>query len=79
MLTGPVRDALERGARALSSVTAQVTEELPVEERFLQAGRVAHKVAELARAQSEVERAWVPAGDGLVIEDWSLERGGADE
>jgi chromosome partition protein MukF len=79
VLTAQVREALEQGARALSSVTARVTEELPVEERFLQAGRVAHKVAELARAQSEVERDWVPAGDGLVIEDWSLERGGADE
>jgi hypothetical protein len=47
---------------------------MPVAERFLEAGRVAHKVAELARAHSEVERAWVPAGDGLVIEEWSIER-----
>jgi chromosome partition protein MukF len=74
VLTTQVRDALARGATALSSVTAEVTEELPLAERFLQAGRIAHKVAELARAQSEVERDWVPAGDGLVIEEWSLER-----
>jgi len=79
VLTTQVRDALARGATMLSSVTAEVTEELPLAERFLQAGRIAHKVAELARAQSEVERDWVPAGDGLVIEEWSLEPGVVDE
>jgi chromosome partition protein MukF len=79
VLTAQVRAALERGASVLSTVTEQVTEELPVEERFLQAGRIAHKVVELARAQSEVEREWVAAGDGLVIEEWSLERGATDE
>ena len=83
VLSAKVQAALEQGARALSSVTVHVTEELPVAERFLEAGRVAHKVAELARAQSEVERAWVAAGDGLVIEEWSVEpdlsRGGVDE
>jgi chromosome partition protein MukF len=79
VLTTQVRDALARGATVLSSVTAEVTEELPLAERFLQAGRIAHKVAELARAQSEVERDWVPAGDGLVIEEWSLEPGVVDE
>lgn len=79
ILAGQVREALQRGATVLSTVTAQVTEELPAEERFLQAGRIAHKVVELARAHSDVERAWVPAGDGLVIEEWALERGAADE
>jgi chromosome partition protein MukF len=79
VLTTQVREALARGATVLSSVTAEVTEELPLAERFLQAGRIAHKVVELARAQSEVERAWVPAGDGLVIEEWSLEPGAGDE
>ena len=53
--------------------------ELPEAERFLEAGRVAHKVAQLAHAHSAVERDWVPAGDGLVIEDWSIERGGERE
>jgi chromosome partition protein MukF len=79
VLTTKVQAALDEGARALSTVTEVVTHELPVADRFLEAGRVAHKAAQLARAKSEVERAWVPAGEGLVIEDWSLERGGVDE
>lgn len=79
VLSAKVQDALAHGARALSSVTASVTEELPDEERFVEAGRVAHKAAQLARASCEVERAWVPAGDGLIIEEWSLDRGARDE
>jgi len=75
VLTAKVQGALDTGAGRLSSVTESVTGDLPVAERFLEAGRVAHKVAQLAQARSEVERDWVPAGDGLVIEDWSLTRG----
>ena len=79
LLTAKVQGALDTGAARLSTVTEQVTGELETAERFLEAGRVAHKVAQLARARSEVERDWVPAGDDLVIEEWSLERGGTRE
>lgn len=79
VLTAKVQDALDTGAARLSTVTESVTGELEAAERFLEAGRVAHKVAQLARAHSEVERDWVAAGDGLVIEEWSIERGGTRE
>ncbi|MET0390585.1 MAG: condensin subunit MukF [Polyangiales bacterium] len=82
VLRAKVQGALDDGATALSSVTSAVTEALPAPERFLEAGRVAHSVAQLARATSAVEREWVSAGDGLVIEDWSLrvlKPGAADE
>jgi len=46
--------------------------ELPVAERFVEAGRVAHTVARVARASSAVDRPWVPVGDDMVIEDWAI-------
>ena len=71
-LDGKVRRALGAGARALSAVTGDVTAELPAPDRFVEAGRVAQTVARLARASSAVDRPWVPVGDDLVIEDWSI-------
>lgn len=79
ILTGQVMNALAQGKDTLSGVTAAVTEALPAAERFLQAGRVANKVAQLARASSERERAWVEAGDGLSIEEWRVMRSDHDE
>jgi chromosome partition protein MukF len=77
VLEGRVRAVLDGGARALSDVTEQVTAELPAPERFVVAGRVAHTVAQLARAQSAIDRPWVPVGDDLVIEEWAVQtRGG---
>jgi chromosome partition protein MukF len=72
LLAARVRAALARGASALSEVTLEVTAELPAADRFLEAGRVAHNVAQLARAHSALDRPWVRAGDDLLIEDWSL-------
>jgi chromosome partition protein MukF len=74
VLDHKVREALAGGASALSQLTRAVTEELPVAERFLEAGRVAHSAARHAHAKSAVDRPWVPAGEGLLIEEWSLER-----
>src|SRR5690606_33519984 len=54
-----VQRALDGGARSLSKVTSEVTSELPETERFLEAGRVAHTVAQLARVLSGPERLWV--------------------
>jgi chromosome partition protein MukF len=79
LLAAKVKAALERGAVALSEVTLEVTAELPAAERFLEAGRVAHNVAQLARARSAVDRPWVRAGDDLLIEDWSLESEARDD
>jgi chromosome partition protein MukF len=72
VLREKVRASLAAGAAALSQVTRDVTDELEPAERFLEAGRVAHTVAQLAKVQSAVERPWVSAGDELLIEEWSL-------
>jgi chromosome partition protein MukF len=78
-LNQKVQHALADGARALSQLTRVVTEELPVAERFLEAGRIAHSAAQHARAKSAVDRPWVPAGEGLLIEEWSLEHAASEE
>jgi len=77
VLDGKVARAIDAGATALSSVTGEVTAELPGPERFVEAGRVAQTVARLARASSAIDRPWVPVGDDLVIEDWAIAVRGA--
>jgi chromosome partition protein MukF len=77
VLDGKVRRAIDAGAAALSAVTGEVTADLPAPERFVEAGRVAHTVARLARASSAIDRPWVPVGEDLVIEDWSIAPGSA--
>jgi chromosome partition protein MukF len=72
VLDAKVRRAIGGGATALSAVTGEVTAELPAAERFVEAGRVAHTVARVARASSAVDRPWVPVGDDMVIEDWAI-------
>jgi len=72
VLDGKVQRALGAGARALSAVTGDVTADLPAPDRFVEAGRVAQTVARLARAASAIDRPWVPVGDDLVIEDWTI-------
>jgi chromosome partition protein MukF len=79
LLDDKVRRALGAGATALSTVTGDVTRELPAPERFVEAGRVAETVARLARAASSIERPWVAVGDDLVIEDWSLTAPASEE
>jgi chromosome partition protein MukF len=77
VLENRVRGALDAGAVALSEVTSSVTGELPGPERFVMAGRVAHTVAQLARARSAIDRPWVAAGEDLVIEEWAIGARGA--
>lgn len=69
-----VKAALDGGAGALSTVTAEVTAELPAPERFVVAGRVAQTVARLTRPRAAIDRPWVPVGDDLVIEEWTVPR-----
>lgn len=70
-LAAKVKAALVEGARTLSSVTTQVTAELPPGERFIEAGRIAHTVAQIARVSAEVERPWVAVDDSLEVEEWT--------
>ncbi|NVB81724.1 MAG: condensin subunit MukF [Kofleriaceae bacterium] len=71
-LTAKVRGAIEGGARALSAVTEAVTAELPSNERFLEAGRVAHTVAQVTKVTSVVDRPWIAVGDDLEVEEWDV-------
>ncbi|HEY0250922.1 MAG TPA: hypothetical protein VGC41_05315 [Kofleriaceae bacterium] len=70
-LSEKVKQALADGARTLATVTAQVTAELPTSERFIEAGRIAHTVAQVARVSAEVERPWTAVGTDLEVEDWT--------
>lgn len=71
-LDAKVKLALDAGARELSTVTTQVTATLPTGERFVEAGRIAHTVAQLARVTSQIERPWVAVGDDLEVEEWHM-------
>ena len=72
VLEDSVRAKLDAGAVSLREVTAQVTQELPEDERFRAAGRVAQVVAKLARTRSERERPWLAVDEAFAIEEWSL-------
>lgn len=72
VLVEKVQRAIDDGASVLSSVTAKVTSELPETERFVEAGRIAHTVAQLARVMSGPERPWVAVGDDMEVEEWSV-------
>lgn len=69
-----VRRALEDGARGLASVTERATEGHGIDDRFRTAGKVAQILPRLATVSAPRERVWTPAGDGLLVEDWTLER-----
>ena len=72
VLTARVRGALADGARALSTVTAAVTGELPSSERFVEAGRVAHTVAQVTRVAAGIDRPWIAVGDDFEVEEWNV-------
>ncbi|MFO0547737.1 MAG: condensin subunit MukF [Polyangiaceae bacterium] len=71
-LAARVRAAVAAGHAHLSAVTSAVLEELPTNERFAAAGRVAQSLTTVCEPDAAAERAWVGAGDGLVIEEWSV-------
>jgi chromosome partition protein MukF len=72
-LTASVRAALADGARALSDVTARVAEaDADVDARFKAAGRVAQIVPGLVAIETAPERPWMPAGEGILVEEWAL-------
>ncbi len=75
LLDAKVQRSLDGGAGVLSRVTAEVTAELPGGERFVEAGRIAHTVAQLARVVSGHERPWVAVGTDLEVEEWRVKGG----
>jgi chromosome partition protein MukF len=74
-LEADVRAAVAGGARSLRDVTAQIAGELPAEERFVAAGRIADTLARACRAEGRAERPWLPLDGGLLIEEWKVEGG----
>lgn len=69
-----VARAIEGGARGLADVTARaIDEDDELDARFRAAGKVAQIVARSAVIGAAIERPWLPAGDGIVVEEWSLE------
>jgi chromosome partition protein MukF len=72
-LAGSVHEALAAGARGLAAVTARVSAaDEGVDARFRTAGKVAQIVAQVAEIEVLAERPWVPAGEGIVVEEWPL-------
>lgn len=69
-----VRGALEAGAAGLVEVTARVTAELPPEEHFVAAGRIAEHVARLAKVKVPRDRPWLEVQERLLIEEWQVSR-----
>ena len=73
VLAARVRDLLVDGTSDLSQVTARVVDELPNDQGFVTAGKVAELAAQLGKPELARERPWVPVRDGLVIEDGRIE------
>ena len=74
-----VQGALSRGPSGLRQVTQEVSEQTPNELQFVTAGRVAQVVARLARTTHDRDRPWVSVHDGLVIEEWTIAKGGGGD
>lgn len=77
-LEARVREAIDAGALELSAVTRTTTAELPEEQRFAGAGKVAELAARLGRPRIAHARPWVAVHPGLVIEDWQMAAPGGE-
>lgn len=73
-LEASMRRALEEGATGLAAVTERATEGHELDDRFQTAGKVAQILPRLATVRAPRERVWTPAGDGLLVEEWPIER-----
>ncbi|MGC4086504.1 MAG: condensin subunit MukF [Polyangiaceae bacterium] len=69
-----IREELDAGVSDLGALTARITADLPNEQRFVTAGRIAQIVARLTRPLSARERPWVSGGGELELEEWSMRR-----
>lgn len=73
-LRASVGEALQAGARGLADVTQRVLAPgAGLDARFRAAGKVAEIVSGMADVGVAAERPWLPAGDGIVVEEWSIE------
>lgn len=73
VLRDQVRALLAEGVKDLADLTRAITRDLPEEQRFATAGRVAQILAAERRPVATRERPWIPIDDALVIEQWRLE------
>lgn len=71
-----VKRAIDGGAPTLTAVLREVLPAVVAEARFRDAGRVTELVARTAVVHSPLERSWVHVEDGLLAEDWQVERRG---
>lgn len=71
-----VASAIQKGARTLGDVTAQVLPQLPEPTHYAATGRTAAALAALAAVEVERERPWRLAHGRTEIEDWTLRTGG---
>jgi chromosome partition protein MukF len=72
-LAARVREIMSQGRSDLSRVTAQVVVDVPPEQHFATAGKVAELAAALGKPELSRQRPWVAVHDGLAIEEWRLE------
>jgi chromosome partition protein MukF len=71
-LEADVRRTVDGGARGLAEVTALLTREMPLGERYVAVGRIALAVSRVCRPLASAERPWVSVADDLVIEEWAV-------
>jgi chromosome partition protein MukF len=68
-----VRAARSAGARGLRAITEKLTAEVPREERFVLAGRIAGALAKVSAPSARAERPWLAVDAALQIEEWREE------
>ncbi|HVH44280.1 MAG TPA: condensin subunit MukF [Labilithrix sp.] len=72
-LRASISGAIAAGARSLAAVTARVCPpDADVDTRFKAAGRVAQLVSAMASVSATLERPWGAAGEGILVEEWSI-------
>ena len=65
--------AIAAGAHGLADVTARVCgADADRDARFRAAGKIAQLVSDMTQVVVATERPWLPAGDGIVVEEWTL-------
>jgi chromosome partition protein MukF len=68
-----VRELLSEGNLGLSELTARATSDLPPEQQFASAGKIAELATRIATPQLSHQRPWIAVREGLVIEDWQID------
>src|SRR5262249_25820102 len=72
-LRASISAAIAAGASGLADLTARVSEpDADLDARFRAAGKVAQLVSAMTTVDVGTERPWLPAGDGIIVEEWTL-------